>query len=176
MSWIRKERWRWVKGYEGMYMVSDEGRVMSVPRNTASGLYCGTVLAQRPYRSGRYKAVTLSRNSERRCFSVHRLVAEAFIPNPEGKSQVNHKDGNKNNNVLSNLEWVTASENVLHSYRFLPRKSFSHFHPKKLTWQQVKEIRESKGTACSVAKRYGISDVMVLKIRKGECWKEEQCL
>lgn len=168
------ERWRWVPGYEGLYLVSDMGRVMSVPRKVVHGPNTGRVLKQTYCGSG-YLRVSLCSKGASKAFSVHRLVAEAFIPNPDEKPQVNHKDGNKSNNVLANLEWVTASENTIHSYRYLPRKAFSHFHPKKLTPMQAKKIRESKGTAASVAKQFGISDVMVLKIRKGKCWKEEEC-
>ena len=169
------ERWRWVPGYEGLYMVSDWGRIMSAPKANPHGPACGRVLSQ-AYSGSGYPGVSLSANGTAKRYSVHRLVAEAFIPNPENKPQVNHIDGNKANNAASNLEWVTASENALHSYRNLPRKKFSHFHSVKLTPSQAKAIRESKGPAASVAKHFGVSDVMVLKIRKGQCWKEEACL
>lgn len=172
---IKGERWRWAHGYEGLYMVSDEGRVMSAPRAALRGPTCGRILSQTYSRSG-YLGVSLFVKGHAKRQQVHRLVAEAFVPNPEHKPQVNHIDGNKANNVVSNLEWVTASENALHSYRNLPRKKFSHFHSVKLTPEQAKEIRASEGTAASVAKRFGVSDVTVLKIRKGQSWKEEQCL
>lgn len=66
-----------------------------------------------------YLKVKLNKNSKSKWFLVHRLVAQAFIPNPENKPQVNHKDGNKFNNCVENLEWNTNSENQLHSYRIL---------------------------------------------------------
>lgn len=66
-----------------------------------------------------YKAVHLYNNGLRVTKSVHRLVAEAFIPNPDNKPQVNHIDGNKQNNNVNNLEWVTVQENNLHAYRVL---------------------------------------------------------
>lgn len=68
-------------------------------------------------RDGRYKCVTATINGKQKQFYVHRLVAKAFIPNPNKKPQVNHKDGNTKNNNLSNLEWVTAKENIMHAYQ-----------------------------------------------------------
>lgn len=106
-----EENWRPIP--DTHYSVSDQGRV----RNDNTG----TVL--KPFRIGskdeQYYAVDLW---PRKNVRVHRLVAEAFIPNPESKCQVNHKDGDHFNNKLSNLEWVTGSENCIHAYRVLNKK------------------------------------------------------
>lgn len=103
-----EEVWKPVKGYEGLYEVSSLGRVRSVKRNL--------VMHPHPRRHG-YLAVMLygkgghkTRNFKQ--FSVHRLVAEAFIPNPDNLPEVNHKDECKTNNCAENLEWVTRLENV----------------------------------------------------------------
>lgn len=82
----------------------------------------GHDLAQCKHYKG-YLYVTLPNNGKLRKMYVHRLVAQAFIPNPENKPQVNHKDGNKMNNNVENLDWVTGSENQMHSYinGFLPK-------------------------------------------------------
>ena len=66
---------------------------------------------------GGYLRVVLMKDSKYKHFSVHRIVAQLFIPNPENKPEVNHKDGNKQNNFVENLEWVTSKENIIHSYK-----------------------------------------------------------
>jgi hypothetical protein len=68
-------------------------------------------------RDGKYRCVSVTENGVQKHYSVHRLVANAFIPNPENKPQVNHIDGDPSNNCVDNLEWVTGKENVLHAYK-----------------------------------------------------------
>lgn len=102
------ETWKDVPGYEGLYQVSDLGRVKGVKR--------GKVLSPYTMKNG-YLYVTLSKKSKEKCLPVHRLVAAAFVPNPEGKSEVNHIDANKLNAKASNLEWVTPKENTAHAKR-----------------------------------------------------------
>lgn len=106
-----KEIWKDIKGYEGLYQVSNIGRVRS-----SNGII-------KPRISGCYPRIKLYNKGACEHVFVHRLVAEAFIPNPENKSQVNHKDGNKLNNIVSNLEWVTPSENAIHAHRVLGHKT-----------------------------------------------------
>ena len=95
-----------VKGYEGLYVVTSEGSVI--------GLRSGKELKTTNVRG--YLRVKLYRNAQPKMYLVHRIVADAFIPNDDNKSQVNHKDGNKSNNNVENLEWVTQSENQVHAY------------------------------------------------------------
>ena len=103
-----EEVWKDVKGYEGLYQVSNLGRVK---RATT-----GKVLKACKITGG-YLGVTLYKNSIVSSTKIHRLVAQAFIPNNENKPQVNHIDEDKTNNVVSNLEWVTAKENSNHGTR-----------------------------------------------------------
>ena len=104
------ESWKKVKGYQGLYEVSDRGRVRSLKRSTTSGK------TLRPCVSGGYGVVDLSKNGNSRTYLVHRLVASNFLGFPKGK-QVNHKDGVKSNNNLSNLEWVSVKENNEHAVK-----------------------------------------------------------
>ena len=100
--------WKSIPGYEGMYEVANTGQV----RNTRSG----RVLTARLGGTAKYRFVSLWKNNREKHFLVHRLVASAFVENPYGKPQVNHKDLDKENNEASNLEWVTVSENHRHAF------------------------------------------------------------
>ena len=112
-----EEIWKDIKGYEGTYQVSTLGRVKSVGRilsykNHQDREQKETVM--NPYKSRDYLGIVLYSCGKRKSFLVHRLVANAFIPNPDNKEEVNHKNGNKHDNRVENLEWVTHSENNLH--------------------------------------------------------------
>jgi len=106
--------WRDVVGFEGLYRVSEYGEVES------QGAYIksrnGKLLNAHPTGTSAYLYVKLWKGNKMFNCSVHRLVAEAFVDNPEGKPIVNHKDGNKRNNHYANLEWVTHSENHKHAF------------------------------------------------------------
>lgn len=105
------EEFRDVIGYEDLFQVSNIGRVLSKRTNK--------ILKQVVSKTGYYIFATKigGRSGKDVCFKVHRLVAQAFIPNELAKPQVNHKDGDKLNNSVDNLEWATASENVKHAFR-----------------------------------------------------------
>lgn len=106
-----KEIWHNVKGYEGLYLISTYGRVLSAPRNGTKKDW--HFLA--PHFVGGYIQYELSKNNQSKEYKAHRLVAQAFLLNPEKKREVNHIDGDKYNNHLENLEWATTSENQLHA-------------------------------------------------------------
>lgn len=97
-----EEIWKDIEGYEGLYQVSNMGRVRGLRRNI--------ILKNRIARG--YERVILSIGDKPKCFTVHRLVAMAFIPNPDNLPQVNHKDENKTNNYVDNLEWCTREYNL----------------------------------------------------------------
>lgn len=106
------ETWRDIPGYENFYRCSDKGRIFSVRKN----------LVMKCFKSV-YEQALLSINGVHSCRTVHSLVALTFIGPRPAKYQINHKDGNKHNNELSNLEYVTMSENMLHSYKYLGRRN-----------------------------------------------------
>ena len=115
-----EEIWKDVVGYEGLYQVSNLGRVRSLDhmRRCKNHEYMqkGRILKNGFDRGKAYFRICLSKNGIVEYFTIHRLVAQTFIPNPENKPQVNHKDGNKLNNNVNNLEWATVSENIQHAY------------------------------------------------------------
>ena len=102
--------WVDIVGYEGIYKVSKDGQVMSVRKNKTIKPWLNIY---------GYYSVRLHKDGNRRTAFVHRLIAQAFIPNPDNKSEVNHIDGNKLNNDISNLEWVSHRENIIHSVDIL---------------------------------------------------------
>lgn len=136
-----EEIWLDIKGYENLYQVSNFGQVRSLDHYASNGikdiLYKGQIL--KPFLDGKhnYLNVCLSKNNVRKKYQIHRLVAEAFLTNK--KREVNHKDGNKQNNCVDNLEWVTSKENKEHAWKngyydtdsFKNRKSLKN--SKKLT-------------------------------------------
>ena len=139
-------QWREVAGYEGLYLVSDDGQIFALPSIVNKGeteyVREGKILS--PNLRGRgdltYYFVRLTKDGESKTHSVHRLVAEAFIPNPNHLPQINHKDGNAKNNQVDNLEWCTCQDNLLHSFRILKRKpSITTAKIIKLTNKQTKE-------------------------------------
>lgn len=116
------EIWKDIPGYEGMYQASDCGRIRGLDRivksSGPSGIRTakGSIMTNRTTSWG-YLSTTLTKEGKGKNIQVHRLVALTFIENPENKSLVNHKDGNKINNLKSNLEWATYSENTKHAFK-----------------------------------------------------------
>lgn len=169
------EQWRPVRGYEGIYEVSNLGQVKRIApwgdgrANRIRGI--------RHLNPKKYMRITLYWNRTKKEFPVHRLVFEAFSgPIPEG-CQINHKNGRKHDNRPENLEAMTPSENQKHSYRVLNRVKVTlpgsdHFNA-KLTNADVLEIRRLKAAGlfgADIAARFGIHKNHVYDIVNGKRW------
>ena len=161
--------WKQIQGYEGYY-VSDRGDVKSYNSDHA-----GHIL--KPNKSDKgYIRVSL-RNSKggSSTMNVHRLVASAFIPNPDNLPQVNHKNGIKDDNRVENLEWVTSSQNVKHAYEVLGKQSGAqgkHFERKaKLLPIEVKIVRQTDIPNIELAKYLGVTDSCICHIRQRRTYK-----
>jgi hypothetical protein len=147
-----EEIWKDIDGYVGYYQVSNLGNVRSVERTVNYELKTksGVVIANKVIKSKNYKGnlfntgyycVIMSMNGKSNPICIHRLVAETFIPNPENKPTVNHKDGDKANNTIFNLEWATVKENNQHAFDTGLRRStwFERFgadNPKSIPIEQ----------------------------------------
>lgn len=158
--------WRTVQKNDH-YEVSDNGEVRS--------LVTGKTLAQVKNNRG-YYLVSLWRNNKGRMELVHRLVAEAFIPNPLGKRTVNHKDGDKSNNSVENLEWMTGQENMSHASASGLLRSGENHQNAKLTKDQVRFIkdnyrpRDREFGQCAMARKFGVSQHAVYDVLRGATW------
>ena len=164
------EIWKDCVGYESLYQVSNLGNVKSLNYNHTKkekflkqGINWG------------YKRVHLfNKDKIKKSYRVHKLVAEAFICNPENKVYVNHLDGDKSNNNVNNLEWCTAKENcqhaILNNLFGIPVKGENHCRA-KLKEKEVLEIRKSKLKVKEIAKLYNISLRNVRNILARDSWK-----
>lgn len=180
------EIWKDISGYLGVYQVSSFGNVRSLERyrkyKNTNYLYTipAKELKQKLTRTG-YKTVHLRTNNES-WPSVHRLVALAFISNPSSKNTVNHKDGNKLNNNISNLEWATESEQMIHAIKnnlYKPPSLLQYVecgtdhYNCKLKEENIKEIKELRlkgNTYKSISDIYNISISQVFRICKNQSW------
>jgi hypothetical protein len=160
--------WKWIKGFEGSYQISDEGNVRSFKYSKEFPRYL-----KLSKNSCGYLLVALYNKGLKQYYYVHRLVAEAFIPNPENKPQVNHKNGIRDKNKTLNLEWATPSENARHGYVELGRKALKGENScrSKLTEEQVLEIRRSSLSEKELASIYSVNQASINNVKNRKRWK-----
>ena len=153
-----EEIWKPIVGYEDLYEISSFGNVRSLDKyvnckNNSKRLIKGKVISQ--FINHGYKIVDLTKNGQRKHCRVHRLVAQAFIPNYDNKEDVNHIDGNKTNNRIENLEWCTRQENIIHALENGLNSSTNYQYAIKVTNKKIycyetNEIYNSMSEASSI--------------------------
>lgn len=178
---MEKEIWKDIQGFEGSYQVSDKGRVRGLDRFIVRRDWVKCFVKGEEFKlhnnTAGYPYVGLRKNYKKKVITVHRLVALAFLENKENKSTVNHIDGNKENNNVSNLEWATPSENIIHAHKTgLFPKGFStgeNSGVSKLKNEDVMEIRrlfESGVSRKELTQTFSVSDSTIAKIVTGKSW------
>lgn len=162
-----KEIWKDITGLKGYYEASNLGNIHSKRTNTIL----------KPSETGNkgYLKVGISIDNHINSYHVHRLVASAFIPNPENKRTVNHIDGNKLNNCVDNLEWNTYSENALHAYKLGLKDLSGIKNPaSKLSEKDVREIKQlllsKKYRQWEIALMYKVTRPNITSINNNKTW------
>jgi hypothetical protein len=175
------EEWKDIKDYEGFYQVSNLGRVRSIDRvvERIRQVGNGPIRVKLDNRKGKIMSITISsttgysqlslaKDGISKCVQVHKLVAESFISNPDNKSQVNHIDYDRSNNLVSNLEWVSCVENLRHS---IPNMRYDNI----LNESQVIDIRlifqQENITKAELSRRFGVHPKTIRNIINRVTWK-----
>lgn len=164
---LSEEIWKDIEGYENLYQISNKGNVKNIRT--------GKLLSAE---KSNYLSVYLYKNGYKHFYKIHRLLAKAFIPNPENKPYINHIDGNKFNNNIENLEWCTAKENALHAVKtgLFDLKGLKQANKNK----QIKVIKHSDKTIYEsineCARKNNVQAFHIWRVCKGfrKCCKGEQ--
>ncbi|MBZ9633045.1 NUMOD4 domain-containing protein [Clostridium sp. FP1] len=169
------EVWKDIKGYEGLYQISNTGKVKSLNRLDNVGSHHQERILKPCLSNKGYLFVGIYRNCKRKPVYIHKLVAQYFTDNSYSKVQVNHLDGNKQNNLLNNLEWCSPSENIRHAHKnglSNPVRG-EQVGTSKLTKEEAAEIKAMKNKGISqksIGGLFNISQQEVCKIHNNKCW------
>lgn len=152
-----------IKGYEGLYTIREDGLVTTIATGN-----------ERRAKDDGHEYLRIGLNKDGVCSKhyLHRLLAEAFIDNPESKRTVNHVDGNKRNNSVDNLEWATYSENNQHAHdNGLTKAPKAHMKLDESDARLIKELKSAGMTNTLMAKLFGVSQVSISQIVTGKTFK-----
>lgn len=179
-----EEIWENIRDYGGDYQISNYGRVRSVDRikpyyshngkRNTTVFYKGRLL--KPYKDKYYWTVKIIRNGKYKTHLIHRLVAKAFIPNPENKRCINHIDFDTTNNLPNNLEWCTHGENIWHTVKHNRNNpTIGEAHPcaklKELDVLRIRGMVKSGIPKRRLARIYNVSNTTIIGICNGRLWK-----
>jgi len=182
MEDLEGEIWRDVVGYEGLYQVSNMGRVKSLKRLDSMSRHVSEKILSANGLSAGYRHITLARNGDRDKRKIHWLVCEAFLGKRPSGLQCNHKNGKRTDNRLENLEYCTQSENMMHAYRILGKSHDPNNIPRgekhkraKLTESDVLDIRRICNTGNysqkKLGEKYGVHPSLIYRINKNLIWR-----
>lgn len=173
-----EERWKDIVGYEGLYQVSNLGRVKSLERyrnnHGKQQLVPESIKSTRKDKQG-YLLLDLYKDNKQKTIRIHRLVAEHFIENPDNKETVNHIDGNKENNIVVNLEWATFKEQNKHFYSHnLKSKDNINKAVKAMNKAQAKKVKCLNNgmiyeSASEAGRAIEVSGSLIMRCCRGEC-------
>ena len=171
--------WKDIKDYEGLYQINELGEIKRLPyiqshpyRIGYNMNFKGGILKQSFDRDG-YKLITIWKNNKSKTYRVHRLVTQAFIPNPNNKPEVNHINGIKDDNRVENLEWSTSKENINHSIQVLNKVRNGNLNSNsKLTEKDIICIRKDNRIHKTIAIEYGVARTTITGIKNNRTWKK----
>ena len=174
---IMLEYWKPIRGYEGLYLISNKGRVYSLERyiirsNGKPQIVKSRLLIPRYNSRTNMMEIKLSNSGKKECKKIHRLVAEAFVynDNPLEKTTVNHIDGNRMNNCYLNLEWASYSENLKHAYDVLHRqKNRASQHRRPCVSIDCSGNVMKYNSIAEASRCTGISETQIRRIIDNEC-------
>jgi hypothetical protein len=163
-----KEVWKDISGYEGLYQASNLGRIKRLKNN---------LIFKNVKNHHGYYHVTLTKNKKQQTKDVHRMIAITFLPKNNNKNYINHKDCNKLNNKIENLEWCTSSENIQHALKnnLIKYRKGEGCHQHKLKEHQVMFIRKQlennyRGLNAKLAKMFNVHPQTITMIKQNESW------
>lgn len=164
------EEWKDIKGYEKYYQISNLGNIKRfagkcLAKNNSYRRVSERIITPFPNKTrGNYFYVNLVMYGVSQQYRIHILVAKHFLSNPENKPEVNHKDDNKKNNFINNLEWVTSSENKIKAYETKIMQSGEKHYNSKLSNKDIIDIRISNESNEILAKKYNVTKTHIVRI------------